>query len=88
MIYSQSSSDSVEPAQFLHPNNFMLHRILNERKYNNSARESIEKPVNNPNKPPKFARNAVGPYSSFLSEVMNWPYLKKIVKLDLWYLKL
>lgn len=75
-------SVSVYPDQFFLPYNLILHIIRSVRKYINSTIESIENPVNNPIKPPKLAKNAVGPYSSFRSEVMNCPDLKNIVKLD------
>lgn len=36
-----------------------------------STKDITEKPVNNPNRPPQFAKKSVLPYNSFLSDVIN-----------------
>lgn len=52
-----------------------------------SANESNENPVNNPSKPPKFARKSIGPYSSFLCDVKKDSRLKNTDNFEIRALK-
>lgn len=47
-----------------------------------SAKESNEKPVNNPSRPPKFARKSIGPYNSFRCDVRKDSRLKNTDNLE------
>lgn len=47
-----------------------------------STKESKEKPVNRPSKPPKLASKSIVPYSSFRCDVRNDSRLKNTASLE------